>query len=56
VCLLAGDHRLAGGERMTLDDYLGCSHVVIDDSMGYSMPWRPRLDEDQAQRRSSRCS
>jgi DNA-binding transcriptional LysR family regulator len=30
VCLMSRDHPLAGHERITLDDYLGCSHVVIN--------------------------
>ena len=34
MCLLSRHHPLARRERMTLDDYLGCSHVVVDVSDG----------------------
>jgi DNA-binding transcriptional LysR family regulator len=30
VCLMSRDHPLADHERITLDDYLGCSHIVIN--------------------------
>jgi DNA-binding transcriptional LysR family regulator len=30
VCVMSIEHPLAGGKRVTLDEYLGCSHLVID--------------------------
>jgi DNA-binding transcriptional LysR family regulator len=34
ACLLASHHPLAGRENITLDDYLGCAHIVIDVAAG----------------------
>jgi DNA-binding transcriptional LysR family regulator len=30
VCVMSADHRLARRKRLTLDEYLRCSHLVID--------------------------
>lgn len=30
VCVVSVDHPLAGRDRLTLEEYLGCSHVVVD--------------------------
>jgi DNA-binding transcriptional LysR family regulator len=30
VCMMSADHPLAKRKRLTLDEYLGCSHLVID--------------------------
>jgi DNA-binding transcriptional LysR family regulator len=50
VCVVAADHPLAGREALSLDDYLGCRHVVVDVTGGR----QPAIDRVLAARGTPR--
>lgn len=53
VCVLSADHPLATQEQLTLQDYLDCSHVVVDVHDGSQSAVDGHLAALGAQRRSS---
>ena len=53
VCVMAADHPLAGRKRLTLDQYLRCSHLVIDIIDGEQPLIASRLRELGAARRAA---
>jgi DNA-binding transcriptional LysR family regulator len=53
VCVMSADHPLAKRKRLSLDEYLGCSHLVIDIIDGDQPLIASRLKELGVERRAA---